>query len=48
MDAIIGTSAIETIVETLEEVLAGKHHKHIESLDKAPIGGKERVVTTGG
>ena len=48
VDAIIGTSAIETIVETLEEVLAGKHHNHIESLDKAPIGGKERVVTTGG
>lgn len=48
VDAIIGTSAIETIVETLEEVLAGKHENHIESLDKAPLGGKERVVTTGG
>lgn len=48
VDAIIGTSAIETIVETLEEVLAGKHNNHIESLDKEPLGGKERVVTTGG
>lgn len=48
VDAIIGTSAIETIAETLEEVLAGKHENHIESLDKAPLGGKERVVTTGG
>ena len=48
VDAIIGTSAIETIVETLEEVLAGKHRNHIETLDKAPLGGKERVVTTGG
>ena len=48
VDAIIGTSAIETIVETLEEVLAGKHNNHIEALDKPPLGGKERVVTTGG
>lgn len=48
VDAIIGTSAIETIVETLEEVLAGKSMNHIESLDKEPLGGRERVVTTGG
>lgn len=48
VDAIIGTSAIETIVRTLEEVLAGKHKNHIEPLDKAPLGGKERVITTGG
>lgn len=48
VDAIIGTSAIETIVETLEEVLTGKSKNHIEALDKAPLGGRERVVTTGG
>ena len=48
VDAIVGTSAIETIVETLEEVLSGKHNNHIEALDKPPLGGKERVVTTGG
>lgn len=48
VDAIIGTSAIETIAETLEEVLAGKGMNHIDSLDKAPLGGRERVVTTGG
>lgn len=48
VDAIVGTSAIETIVETLEEVLSGKRKNHIESLDKAPLGGKERVITTGG
>lgn len=48
VDAIIGTAAIETITETLEEVLAGKGKNHIASLDKAPLGGEKRIVTTGG
>ena len=48
VDAIIGTSAIEAIADTLDQVLAGKKENHIEALDKAPLGGKKRVVTTGG
>ena len=48
VDAIIGTSAIETIVETLDNVLAGKKENHIDDLNKAPLGGKKRVITTGG
>lgn len=48
VDAIIGTTALEKVVETLDEVLAGKGENHLESLDKAPLGGKERVLTTGG
>jgi len=48
VDAIIGTSAIEKIVETLDNVLKGVCVNHIESLGKPPIGGKKRVVTTGG
>ena len=48
VDAIIGTSALEKVVETLDEVLAGKGENHLEALDKAPLGGKERVLTTGG
>lgn len=48
VDAIIGTSAIEKIVETLDNVLKGVCENHIESLEKPPIGGKKRVVTTGG
>lgn len=48
VDAIIGTSAIEAIVDTLDKVLAGKGENHVESLDKPPLGGKKRVVTTGG
>lgn len=48
VDAIIGTSAIEAIVDTLEEVLSGHRKNHIEALDKAPAGGRRRIVTTGG
>lgn len=48
VDAIIGTSAIETIVTTLNEVLAGKVSNHIDSLTQPPLAGKERVITTGG
>ncbi len=48
VDAIIGTTALEKVVETLDEVLDGKGENHLEALDKAPLGGKERVLTTGG
>lgn len=48
VDAIIGTTAIMSITETLEEVLKGTPENHMETLDKAPVGGKKRVVTTGG
>ncbi len=48
VDAIIGTTAIMSITETLEAVLEGKPKNHMETLDKAPVGGKKRVVTTGG
>ena len=48
VDAIVGTTALERVVETLDEVLDGKGENHLEALDKAPLGGKERVLTTGG
>ncbi len=48
VDAIIGTSAIEKIVETVEEVLAGKSENHIADINEAPVYGKKRVNTTGG
>lgn len=48
VDAIIGTSAIDAIADTLDEVLKGKGSNHIEALDKLPAGGKKRLVTTGG
>ncbi len=48
VDAIIGTSAIDVVAQTLDEVLAGKGCNHIETLDKAPVSGKKRILTTGG
>lgn len=48
VDAIIGTTATDTIIKTLESVLAGKAENHIEDINKAPSGGKKRIVTTGG
>lgn len=48
VDAIVGTTAIETIAETVEEVLRGQSANHIENPDKEPLGGRERILTTGG
>ena len=48
VDAIIGTTAIETIVETGEAVLAGKSENHLEDIDRACVYGVPRSVTTGG
>lgn len=48
VDAILGTSAILTVTEALEGILKGTPENYMESLDKAPVGGKKRVVTTGG
>ena len=48
VDAIVGTTAIEAIAEALEEILAGRSRNHLDSLDKAPLGGKTRIITTGG
>ncbi len=49
VDAIVGTTAYEAIVEVADEVLAGKSHvKHLESIDLAMQNenGKERVLST--
>lgn len=48
VDAIIGTAAIDTIVQTLKETLAGKYGRHMEPLDGPPFCGGRRVMTTGG
>ena len=48
VDAIIGTTAIDAIVETLEDVLAGQGHNHIEDINRTPVYDKSRSVTTGG
>ena len=48
VDAIIGTTAIDAIVETLEDVLVGQGHNHIEDINRTPVYDKSRIVTTGG
>jgi ribosomal protein S12 methylthiotransferase len=48
VDAILGTTAIDEIVDALEEVLAGRAANHYRSIDAAPVTDKKRVVTTGG
>lgn len=48
VDAIIGTTAIDKIVDTVEEVLAGKREDYMAPLNTRPQGNRKRVVTTGG
>lgn len=48
VDAIIGTTAIEEIVDALEEVLEGKAANHYRDINAVPAMCRERVVTTGG
>lgn len=48
VDAILGTTAIDQIVDALDEVLKGESKNHLESIDRAPVYDKKRVVTTGG
>lgn len=48
VDAILGTTAIDEIVNTVEKVLENKPENHIEDINRAPVHGKKRIVTTGG
>ena len=48
VDAIVGTTAIDSIVEALEDVLEGHGHNHIEDINRKPVYDKKRMVTTGG
>ena len=47
VDVIIGTTAIGSIVDAVEGVLAGKHDNFYQDISAKPFVG-ERVVTTGG
>lgn len=48
VDAIIGTTAIDEVVRTLDDVFEGTSKNHYQSPDKKPLTGVRRVVTTGG
>ena len=50
VDCILGTTAIDQIVQAVREVLAGKETgmEHLKDIHRAPLYGQKRVVTTGG
>lgn len=50
VDCILGTTAIDQIAEAVKEVLDGKNvgMKHIEDINRQPVYGKKRIMTTGG
>lgn len=49
VDVIIGTTAIEEIVQAVDEVLEkGKAGNHYRDINSVPVYGKKRIVTTGG
>lgn len=48
VDAVIGTSSYDTIVETVEKVLKGEYVETYLELNRLPLVSTRRVVTTGG
>lgn len=48
VDAILGTTAIDRIVETVDSVLGGQAANHLEDINRGCVYGKPRSVTTGG
>lgn len=49
VDVIIGTTAIDEIVQAVEEVLEkGQAQNHYRDVNAVPVYGKKRIVTTGG
>lgn len=48
VDAIVGTTAIDTIVAAVEEVIGGNGQNHYQDINAKPVTDKKRIVTTGG
>ena len=48
VDAIVGTTAIDSIVEAIDEVLEGRGQNYYADLNAKPLTGVNRVMTTGG
>jgi len=48
VDAIVGTTAYDKIVEAMESVLKGKKENHFASIDELPLVNTKRILTTGG
>lgn len=48
VDAVLGTTSYDKIVETVEEALAGNGHVELSDIDALPLVDTKRLVTTGG
>ncbi len=48
VDAIVGTTAYDKIVEAMESVLQGKKENQFASVDELPLVNTKRILTTGG
>ncbi len=48
VDAVLGTTAIDRIAETLDQVFKGGAKDQYERLDREPLTDRKRVLTTGG
>lgn len=48
VDAVLGTTCYDKIVEVVEEALAGKSQVEVEDIDALPLVDTKRLVTTGG
>ncbi|HJA92718.1 MAG TPA: 30S ribosomal protein S12 methylthiotransferase RimO [Candidatus Eisenbergiella merdipullorum] len=48
VDEILGTMAIDSIADAIDEVMEGRKKNHITEADTAIVYGKKRSVTTGG
>lgn len=48
VDAIVGTTAIDKIVDALEGIIKGEKHNELKSINEKPVTDKKRIVTTGG
>lgn len=48
VDAVLGTSSYDKIVEAVQNTLKGSKYEEYTSLDKLIVAEKDRVVTTGG
>ncbi|MFI3175988.1 MAG: 30S ribosomal protein S12 methylthiotransferase RimO [Eubacteriales bacterium] len=48
VDAILGTTAIDHIVEAVEEALGGNGMNHLDDINKIPPLDQKRILTTGG
>lgn len=48
VDAIVGTNAIDKIVEAVEQTLLRRGGNQLADINDSPVYGNERIVTTGG